>query len=184
MLRRELPNLITWLRIILVPFFWFSLRERQFSVALGLFIIAGISDGLDGLLAKRYGWTSRFGSILDPLADKLLLVTAFISLTQIGLLPIWLSAAVLGRDVVIVVGAIAYHFVIGKYRMSPLIIGKLNTFMQIALVIAVILAADSGAKYLSPRIITGLIYFTLATTILSGANYILLWGWRALRESN
>lgn len=167
-----------------MPFFWFSLKERHFPTALILFLIAGISDGLDGLLAKHYGWTSRLGSILDPLADKLLLVTAFISLAQIDLLPLWLSAAVLGRDIVIVTGAITYHFLIGHYHMSPLVIGKINTFMQIALVIAVIIAADTGTKYLAPGLITGLIYFTLATTILSGINYVMLWGWRALQEYN
>ncbi|CAK0765671.1 CDP-alcohol phosphatidyltransferase [Gammaproteobacteria bacterium] len=177
---RDIPNLITLLRILLVPPFLFVLLERHYSAALILFFIAGVSDGLDGFLAKHYGWTSRLGSILDPLADKLLLVASFISLTQLGLIPFWLTVVVLGRDILIVVGAITYHFLIGYYHLVPAVPSKINTLVQIMLVLVVIISAAIGQPYLEERVIQGLVYLTLVTTIFSGTHYVVLWGRRAI----
>ncbi|CAK0760380.1 cardiolipin synthase (CMP-forming) [Gammaproteobacteria bacterium] len=180
MTRRDIPNLITLLRILLVPPFLLALLKGDYSTALVLFFVAGASDGLDGFLAKRYGWSSRLGSILDPLADKLLLVAAFLSLTRVGLIPFWLTAVVLGRDVLIVAGAVAYHFWIGHYHLAPAGLSKINTLVQILLVLTVIITAGSGAIYLGEQMVQGLIYLTLATTVLSGAHYVILWGRRAI----
>ncbi|CAK0741271.1 cardiolipin synthase (CMP-forming) [Gammaproteobacteria bacterium] len=180
MILRNIPNLITLLRILLVPPFLFVLQERNYSMALTLFFIAGVSDGLDGFLAKHYCWTSRLGSILDPLADKLLLVGAFIFLTRIGLIPFWLTVIVLGRDVFIVMGAIIYHFWIGHYDFAPVMLSKINTFVQIILVLTVIIFAEIGTVYFENLIVNLLIYLTLATTILSGMHYAMLWSRRAI----
>jgi len=177
---RDIPNLITLLRILLVPPFLFVLLGGHYSVALLLFLAAGLSDGLDGFLAKHYGWTSRLGSILDPLADKLLLMASFLSLTQLGLIPFWLTAVVLGRDVLIVVGAIIYHFFIGSFHLVPAILSKINTLVQILLVLVVIITAGAEQTYLGEWMVQGLICLTLGTTVLSGAHYVALWGQRAI----
>ena len=106
MKRSDIPNLITVMRIVLVvPVSW-SLLRQEFGLALALFFVAGVSDGLDGFLAKHYGWSSRLGALLDPLADKALLVACYASLAWIGLLPVWLLVLVVARDVVIVAGAV------------------------------------------------------------------------------
>ena len=126
----HIPNLITSLRIVLVaPFLWLLL-EARYGAALLLFAIAGISDALDGFLAKHYGWTSELGGILDPIADKLLLLGAILTLGWLNELPIWLVVLILARDILIVGGAISYHFVIAPFQAAPLMISKLNTLMQ------------------------------------------------------
>ena len=171
---RDIPNIISLLRILLVlPVVWLLLN-REYSWALMLFFIAGISDGIDGYLAKRNHWTSRLGSILDPLADKLLLVSSFVTLAWLSILPLWLVAAVLLRDVVIISGAMAYHFVVGRYEMEPSIISKLNTFFQIMLVLSTVFSL--GLYSLPPLALQTLVYIVLVTTILSGGDYVYTWG--------
>ena len=102
--REDIPNLISVLRIFLsVPVVW-MLLEQRFDIALILFAIAGVSDGLDGFLAKHYGWQSRLGGLLDPMADKILLVSSYVSLALLGLIPVWLMLLVILRDLVIVTG--------------------------------------------------------------------------------
>lgn len=178
MTRRDIPNIITLLRIVLVIPVIYLLLQREFSYALVLFFIAGLSDGLDGYLAKRNNWKTRLGSILDPLADKLLLVFAYLALGWLGEIPMWLVIAVMVRDVVIVVGAIAYHELVGEYDMVPSWISKTNTFFQILLILVVVFSL--GAYRLPPWSIDSLIYVVLFTTVLSGINYIWVWGRRAV----
>jgi len=151
--------------------------ERHFSAALGLFVVAGVSDGLDGFLAKRYGWTSRIGGLLDPLADKFLLMSCFVTLGVIGLIPVWLVAAVVTRDLVILGGAFCYQFCIEPLRAAPTVVSKLNTLCQLSLVAALLL--DRGLAPLPPAWIHGLGYVVLATTLISGVEYVWIWGWRA-----
>jgi len=105
--------------------------------------LLGISDGVDGYLARRYDWTSRFGAILDPVADKLLLMVTFILLAYTGHLPVWLTSVVIGRDLVIVAGATTYHILFGEYEFSPTLLGKLSTSMQFILVL---LASRFGGR--------------------------------------
>ena len=131
---RDIPNILSLLRISLVIPIVYLLVQREFSYVLVLFVIAGISDGLDGYLAKRNNWTSRLGSILDPLADKLLLVFSYLALGWMGEIPMWLVFAVMARDVIIIVGAISYHELIGEYDMEPSWLSKTNTFFQIVLI--------------------------------------------------
>lgn len=176
--KRHIPNIISMFRVLLVlPVVWL-LWQREYAMALLLFAIAGVSDALDGFLAKHYGWQSRLGSILDPLADKLLLVCCFLTLAWLELIPFWLLVVVIARDLVIVVGALIFHVLFGRYEMAPSLISKINTFFQIVFVIAVVLF--NSELWPAPWIAEYLGYVVLATTLVSGADYIWVWGRRAL----
>ncbi len=177
---RHIPNIISALRILLVIPVVMLLLERQYGAALILFAIAGISDGVDGFLAKHFGWQSRLGSILDPLADKLLLVGSFLSLAWLGLIPLALVVAVMLRDVIIVLGAIALHYRYGRFEMQPTRVSKVNTFFQIVLVLAVVFYHGEFAQV--PWIVDSLVYIVWATTLISGANYVWIWGRHVLRN--
>ena len=174
----QLPNIISVFRMVLVaPVVW-HLLQLEFGTALGWFAVAAFSDALDGFLAKHYGWQSRLGSILDPLADKLLLVCVFIALTWLGLIPVWLLGTVLARDLLIVIGGVLFHYTLGRFDMQPSRISKLNTFMQIIFVLAVVFYHGDFA--FTPWIVEALVYIVLATTVLSGLDYVWTWGRRAL----
>lgn len=177
MTRRDLPNLITFARILLTIPFLFSLLEGKEGVALLVFLVAGISDGLDGFLAKRYGWTSRLGSILDPLADKALLVSAFVVLTYLGRIPYWLTVLVFGRDILIIAGATTYHFLIGHYQLLPAKSSKINTLFQIVLVLVIM-----GKDWIGEWNTQPLIYLTAITTVFSGMQYVFSWGYKAIKN--
>ena len=180
MTRQDIPNLISVLRIVLIfPIVW-AMLVGQFGFALVLFAIAGLSDALDGFLAKQYNWESRLGSILDPIADKLLLVASFATLAWLGLLPMWLLALVLGRDLVIVIGGLAYHYVVGKFELLPLWSSKINTFMQIALVLLVMLQQQWQNEF--EMWVTVGKWLVVASVINSGTEYILVWGLRAWQQ--
>ena len=177
---RDIPNLITSLRILLVaPFLWLLLEER-YGAALALFVIAGVSDALDGFLAKYYGWTSELGGLLDPIADKLLLVGAILTLGWLNELPVWLVALAIARDLVIVGGAVVYHLRVARFQAAPLMISKLNTLTQLTLVGAVIV--HYGLAPLPAWLLTSGIYLTALTTIWSGAAYVWRWGRLARRQ--
>lgn len=177
---RDIPNLITGLRILLVaPFLWLLLEERH-GAALVLFAVAGVSDALDGFLAKYYGWTSELGGLLDPIADKLLLLGAILALGWLHELPGWLVMLVLVRDVLIVGGAVGYHFLIARFQAAPLMISKLNTLLQLTLVLAVV--ANHGIMPLPTRLLEILIGLTALTTVWSGMTYVWRWGHDAWRQ--
>lgn len=171
---RDIPNAISILRIVLVLPFIVLMLKREFGWALVLFFVAGISDGIDGYLAKRNNWISRLGSILDPLADKLLLVSSFVTLGWLGVIPLWLVVIVLLRDLIIITGAVAYHLVVGQYDMEPTIISKLNTFFQIMLVLSTVFS--KGLYPLPAVALQALVYIVLVTTIMSGGDYMYTWG--------
>ncbi len=178
---RDIPNLITGLRMLLVaPFLWLLLEEH-YGGALALFVVAGLSDALDGFLAKYYGWTSELGGLLDPIADKLLLIGAILALGWLGELPGWLVALVIARDLVIVGGAVAYHLRVARFHAAPLMISKLNTLVQLALVCAVII--HYGLIPLPAWLLTGGIVLTALTTVWSGAAYVWRWGRLARRQA-
>jgi cardiolipin synthase len=170
---RDIPNIISIIRILLVLPFVVLILRQEFTWALVLFFVAGVSDGIDGYLAKHNNWTSRLGSILDPLADKLLLVSSFITLGWLNILPVWLVAAVLLRDLAIISGGLAYHVLVGRYEMEPTIVSKLNTFFQIMLVLSTVFSL--GFHSLPPQALQALVYIVLVTTILSGIDYIYTW---------
>lgn len=174
---RDIPNAITVARLLLVPPITLCLLDERYGLALSLFVVAGASDALDGFLAKRFGWTSRLGGLLDPIADKFLLVSCYLALTWLGLLPLWLTALVIGRDLVILAGAMLYHALIERLEAAPSVVSKLNTLSQLLLVMAVLF--NYGAQTLPPGWLDALVYTVLATTVLSGADYVWTWGWRA-----
>lgn len=154
--------------------------KENFSTALFLVAIAGISDGADGFLARHFHWQSRLGSILDPLADKLLLSATFATLTYMQLLPLWLLLLVFGRDLLIVCGALAYHLKFGEYELSPLWSSKINTVFQIALVLLVIVQQEWLPQAETWSVT--LIWLVVASVIISGSEYIVVWGTNAWRQ--
>ena len=129
----QLPNTLTILRILLAIPFVIYMAEQAYGVALALLFVAGFTDSLDGLLARRFGWRSQVGSIADPVADKVLMVTAYVTLGYWGHLPAWLVAVVVLRDVLIFAGAIVYWFTVGRYEGKPTLISKACTFVAVAL---------------------------------------------------
>lgn len=175
-----LPNLLTVFRMVLVPIFVTLLFYQRFVLALAAFVLAGITDGLDGLLARRFDQKSQLGTVLDPIADKLMLVTAFVVLSMRSVfpqpvprhlpIPVWVTVAVISRDVFIVVGAAAINIMTGFRGFRPSWLGKLNTTVQIIAIAIIILAASFpyGTGYYLPT--TYAIVFALA--ILSGIHYV------------
>jgi cardiolipin synthase len=175
-----LPNAISIIRIALVPpILWFLLNGRP-DIALLLFFVAGFSDGLDGYLAKRFDWGSRAGALLDPIADKLLVAGTFVTLSIAGLLPVWLAAIVILRDVVIVGGAMAYNFLVRPVEGEPTRISKLNTALELLLVIFVI--SRAAFDWPDPITITMLGAAVLITVVISGIDYVWSWTNRALEK--
>jgi len=151
--------------------------EQRFDIALVLFAIAGISDGLDGYLAKRNQWQSRLGGLLDPLADKVLLVSSYLALAILGLIPVWLMGLVILRDLVIVTGALVYNFQVTELEAAPSMVSKLNTVAQIFLVLLVVL--DNGLLSQPPLVLQLMVWLVAVTTLASGVNYIWVWSRRA-----
>lgn len=175
-----LPNLLTIFRMALIPVFVSLLFYQKFLLALGVFLAAGITDGLDGLLARRFHQQSPLGRILDPIADKMMLVTSFVVLSMRGVfptplpkhlpIPFWVTITVISRDVFILVGAAAINMVSGFRAFRPSFLGKLSTVVQIVAVATVILAAQIrvGTGYYLPTVYTTV----FALTLLSGIHYV------------
>ena len=172
-----IPNAISLMRIaLIVPILLFILRD-EYPWALGLFVIAGFSDGLDGYLANRFGWTTRLGGLLDPVADKLLVAGMFITLAWVGQIPAWLAAIVILRDVVIFCGAVAYNFLIEPVQGEPSQISKLNTALELMFLLFVVSQAGFGWPDTITTTILGA--SILVTVVISGADYVWSWGRRA-----
>lgn len=152
------------------------LRDRAYESALLLFIIAGVTDGLDGYIAKRFNFISRLGAILDPIADKMLIVSAYVMLAVLGDIPFWLFLLVGFRDLMIVGGYLILETLEGDVQMQPSVVSKINTFLQITLVIAVLL--DKTGWVSVGVFLPLLIGCVTVTTLLSGAHYVWYWGIR------
>ncbi len=176
----HVPNLLTLLRIGAVPALVLLLWERDYEFALAVFVLAGLSDGLDGYVAKRFGYVTRLGSILDPIADKMLIVSAYLMLTLLGDLPLWLLVTVAFRDLLIVGGYLVLASLYGDVPMRPSAISKLNTFLQIALVVVVLVEQSEWAR--APWATDGLIWAVVITTLLSGGHYVWIWAIRRERQ--
>ncbi len=175
-----IPNAICVLRILLVVPIVMLLLDSRYLHALVLIVLAGLSDGLDGFLARRFHWTSRIGGLLDPLADKLLFVSVFASLSWTGLVPVWLFAVVIGRDVIIVAGATAYEFLIGPVEPNPSRVGKLNTVMALLYLFFVMTAQIYGWPPEVSILTTGAAVFVVS--LVSGLDYVLTWSRMAMRR--
>jgi len=179
---RHLPNLITALRMLLVvPLCWL-IESAHYEGALIIAAIAGLSDAIDGFLARRFGWRTWLGGILDPIADKLLLMAGFLWLAFAGDVPIWLAALVIGRDLVIVSGAVAYYHLIGRFDASPSPLSKLTTLAQIVFVLAELLRL-SHLLAVPDNVRSATIGIVAALTVASGIHYIVVWSARAWRSS-
>lgn len=178
---RHLPNFICLVRIALVaPLIEAMLADAQLRI-LVLFTIAALSDGLDGYLAKRFNWTSELGRFLDPLADKLLLVSVFITAAWLDIAPWWVAAVAIARDLVIGIGALVYRLWFGPVRGRPTMISKFNTAMQLGYLLAVILASASGFP---PReVLDALAAVMVLTTLASGVDYVARFVERAFAQT-
>lgn len=164
------PNQLTFLRLGFLPFFIIAIRYGRYDWALALLIVAGLSDGLDGLLARKLNQKTQLGSFLDPIADKLLLSSSYFMLALKGKIAWWLAILVLGRDVLILVACAVILLVVGYMTFPPSIFGKLNTTFQVLLVLVVILSAlvQNPVLQVSREL---LIYLVAAFTIVSGFHY-------------
>jgi len=172
-----LPNLITIIRALLIPVIAYLLARQFFDEALILFAICALGDLADGHLARRWNQRSRFGAIADPLADKLTMLTVTLMLAAEGQLPGWLAVAVITRDIVIVFGALAFHFLVHEFEMAPTRLSKLNTALEFTVLTAVLVNA---AEWLDLSVLLGPMYILVTTTIgASGLHYVWVWGRRA-----
>ena len=184
-LLRQIPNIITVVRVLLViPTAW-CLVEGYYVQALVLMAVAGASDALDGWLARRFDWVSWFGAALDPLADKILVGVLFITLTVKGVLPLWVVAIAIGRDLVILVGATIYRLLFKHIEFVPTLLSKANTAIQIVILLVLLLSL-CGFDYLSPIALAIAdpfgFWLVAALAIVSGADYVIAWGRRALTK--
>lgn len=169
---QHIPNLISVLRLLLVPWFAMLLLEQQFGLALILFIVMGVSDALDGFLARYLNASSALGAGLDPLADKVMLVAAFVMLGHLELLPVWLVTLVVGRDVLVVGGTLMNYLLHPGQKTTVLKVGKINTFVQIVTVLAFM---GGQLIVLPPVLLAVLLWATVLVTLVSGIGYILVW---------
>lgn len=174
----SVPNALSLLRIILTPLIAYAIIDNHQALALGMMVLAGFTDMLDGAIARYFDQRTIVGAYLDPLADKLMLISAIVALFVNGKVPLFLFLAVIFRDVIIVVGAILYEVVTHKLEMQPTFTSKATTFFQIVLVIVVLLVPlVSLPGWLEPAII----WLTFGITCVSGVQYMLLWTIKAVR---
>ncbi|MDV2080456.1 CDP-alcohol phosphatidyltransferase family protein [Marinobacter xestospongiae] len=176
---RWIPNALTFLRAFLILPFAIALWEGNYRPALVIFLLAAVTDAFDGFLARQFDWRSRIGAVADPLADKALLITSYLMLSLTGVLPMWLFLLVLGRDLLIVAGGLAFHYGIGRFEMQPSFLGKFNTLVQI-LVVLVIIMMLAGVP-LQPWVKEAGVVLVALSTIISGIHYVVVWSMRAWR---
>jgi len=175
---RHIPNIISAIRILLVAPIAVALADRQLVTTILLFGVAALSDAADGFLAKRFGWQSELGAVLDPAADKLLLVTVFITLAYMKLVPPWLMAVAVTRDGVIVLGALLYRYWFGPLSARPSVVSKFNTLCQAAFILAVVGREEFSVPPAWVVLVLGALVFV--TVVISGIDYVLIYGRRAL----
>jgi len=168
-----IPNAISLMRIFLIAPIILLFVYGEFGWALGLFVIASLSDGLDGYIAKKYDWNTRLGAFLDPAGDKLLVAWSFGTLAFLGQIPVWLAVIVILRDVLIVAGSFIYHYLVRRLEGDPTVISKLNTGLEFAFLIAVM--SKAGFGWPDDITITVLGAAVLVTVVISGYDYVSNW---------
>ncbi|MEO0368815.1 MAG: CDP-alcohol phosphatidyltransferase family protein [Pseudomonadota bacterium] len=175
-----IPNLLTLGRIALVPWLVVLLQKQQFGLSLLVFVVAGVSDALDGYIAKRYNARTQLGAILDPLADKALLVSSFVMLSLLDIIPFWLMVVVVFRDLVIIGGFLIMFLLFGAIKMQPLMVSKVNTCLQIAFILLVLtgLAANLDLNLWQDL----LAYAVLVTSVWSGLAYVSIWSLKTMED--
>jgi cardiolipin synthase len=172
---RHLPNAISMLRVILVAPICWLLLHRSWPSSLAFVAVAGVSDGVDGFLARHYGWQSRLGGMLDAIADKLLLISCFVILAWLGEVPLWLTLIVCARDLLIASGALLWRLLIGRIYPQPSKLSKACTFMQIVYLVCVLLAL---AHWPTPSSMI-FVWLVAALCVASGLDYAVRWSYRA-----
>jgi len=176
-----IPNLLTLARIGLVPWLVVLLQDQQYGLSLAVFVIAGLSDGLDGYIAKRFDAITYLGSILDPIADKVLLVTSYIMLSVMGIIPFWLMVVVVFRDIIIIGGNLLMVLFFSSMEMKPLAISKLNTVIQILYIVLVLASLSFGWQYSDFISLVGIA--VAITSVLSGLSYVYIGSIKATQMS-
>lgn len=176
-----LPNVLTVGRILAIPPLVILLFSGQYGWALAVAVVAGVSDLIDGWLARRFGWQSRFGSLADPAADKLLMLASYLTLAWLGYLPWWLFILVVGRDLVIVIGGWVYHRYFETLTAEPTQLSKFNTFCQVFLMWFVLIRLAGFP--LPPEAQIGLEWMVAFMAIATLVQYVWLWSLRAARIS-
>lgn len=169
----HLPNLLCLSRLASVPVVIWAILQHNFALAFWLFVAAGVSDALDGFIAKRFGAESVFGAFLDPIADKCLLVGVYVAFAARDMLPLWLIIMIVFRDLLIVGGALVVLAVTHKLSMEPLLVSKVNTLLQIALAAGVLADAAFGLGQ-QMAVDVGCVVVAI-TTFLSGLTYVVVW---------
>jgi cardiolipin synthase (CMP-forming) len=175
----SLPNVVSFARLLSVPLAIWLMLDGNITAAFWVFIAAGVSDAIDGYLAKRFNARTELGAYLDPLADKALLVATYLTLGWLGHLPSWLVILVVFRDLMIVGGALVVHALTQSFRSRPMMISKINTALQIALVTLVL--ARLGLGFDDFGMSRLLVVAVAVTTVLSGVAYLVHWGRKLAR---
>ncbi len=179
------PNAITIVRILLIPLFVYEVLMGDYTTGAMVFFLAAVTDALDGLIARIFRMKSRLGTFLDPLADKLLVTSAYVILGIKGIIPLWLVMAVISRDSIIVLGALVLYLMIGELQVKPHPVSKINTFFQLLTVILALFKGMTEEMRLLHEWITvslePAIYLTAGLTLASGLIYIIT-GLRAIEE--
>ena len=177
----NVPNVLTLLRVLAAPLLAYFLMRGHYNYALLTFALAAITDALDGFIARHFHQYTEFGAALDPLADKLITLTCMLILTFQGLVPLWLTLAMVVRDSVIVAGAFAYHHLFGEIEIHPTGLGKLHTGMAFVLFIMILAQAShliNVANWLLPGFLA-----VLVSCLASMAQYLVLWARKAKRAA-
>ena len=169
----NVPNIITLIRLGLVPAMAYYLADEAYEIALPIFLFAALSDLADGYIARKFKLVSTFGATLDPIADKLSMLVATVLLAWQTLLPLWLAVAIVARDIIIVVGALAFLLVRGRLDIAPTRLSKVNTFIEFAVLLLVMAAAAGWIE--AGRWMPTVFVVVLMTVVGSGAQYVWLW---------
>ena len=173
----NIATIITAFRLLLAPVIAFLIVDGEYKGALGVFAVAAASDLVDGTIARRLGLVSEFGARLDAVSDKVLMLAVAVTLAWAGLLPLWLAAGIVVRDLIVLSGAIAYRITVGHVEMAPSMLSKLNTLFEFAVVTAVLVDAVWALGFADW--LPSLFAAVFVTIVLSGAQYVWVWARKA-----
>ena len=165
----NVPNSLTILRIVLIPVFVGFLLYERYEYALGVLLLAGLTDGLDGTIARVANKRTRLGAYLDPLADKLLLTSGFVTLSVLHLVPLWITIVVVSRDIILITGTLVARLTELRVDISPTLLGKGTTLFQLAYLI---LALVFTYRQVDLQLLQPLLYTMVGLTLLSGFHYL------------
>ena len=186
-----IPNLLTLTRIGLVPILLVLLQSHQYVWSLLVFMLAGVTDGLDGYIARRFNAKTKLGALLDPIADKCLLVASYVMLSSLSLIPFWLMIVVVFRDIVIVSGYLLLVIFFGKIEIRPLLISRVNTVLQILYILFVLMSLACSLEIGALEVglfeidlfLSILSYIVLITSVTSGVAYVVMGSIKATTET-